>query len=135
LSFRLGNRPATALHDLSTGTAVEITVAIVHCTAGDVLITVGTLVIAGLIARGVGWPRFGVCMLLAAIVLGIAYTVFSEWLNVEVRRSWSYTAAMPVLPWLGTGLSPVLQWLVVPGMPATLTFGWETSLMGLIPRR
>ena len=45
---------------------------------------------------------------------GLAYTVFSEWLNVEVRRSWAYSDLMPVLPPLGTGLSPVLQWVVIP---------------------
>ena len=54
-------------------------------------------------------------MSFAAIVLGIGYTIFSEWLNVEVRRSWAYSSAMPVLPWLGTGLAPVLQWIFVPG--------------------
>ena len=118
-----------------TGPTRDIVVAAIHCTLGDLLITVCTLVIAGLIAHGLGWRRFGVGTLLAAIVLGIAYTVFSEWLNVEVRRSWSYSAGMPVLLWLGTGLSPVLQWLVVPGVAAILTFGWETSLMGLIRRR
>jgi hypothetical protein len=46
--------------------------------------------------------------------LGAAYTILSEWLNVEIRRSWSYTATMPVLPFLGTGLTPLLQWLIVP---------------------
>jgi len=51
-----------------------------------------------------------------AIALGAAYTILSEWLNVPIRRSWSYTAAMPVLPWLGTGLAPLLQWLVVPSL-------------------
>jgi len=55
-------------------------------------------------------------MVLTAIVLGVAYTTWSEWLNVEVWRNWSYTATMPVLPWIGTGLVPVLQWLVVPGI-------------------
>jgi hypothetical protein len=117
------------------GTAVEIAVAVVHCAAGDVLITIGTLLIAALIASILGWQCFDGRMLIAALVLGIAYTVFSEWLNVEVRRSWSYSPAMPVLPWFGTGLSPVLQWLVVPGVAAILTFGWQTSLMGLSRRR
>jgi len=55
-------------------------------------------------------------MVFTAIGLGVAYTIFSEWLNVEIRRSWSYTAAMPVLPWLGTGLTPLLQWVIVPGL-------------------
>ena len=55
-------------------------------------------------------------MVFTAIALGAAYAVFSEWLNVEIRRTWSYTAAMPVVPFLSTGLTPLLQWLVVPGL-------------------
>ena len=54
-------------------------------------------------------------MVFTAILLGAAYTVFSEWFNVDIRRSWSYTAAMPILPLIGTGLTPLLQWLIVPG--------------------
>jgi hypothetical protein len=37
-------------------------------------------------------------MLLAAVLLGLGYTVFSEWLNVRIRQSWSYTEAVPLLP-------------------------------------
>ncbi len=48
------------------------------------------------------------------MLAGLAYTVFSEWLNVNVRRSWAYSDLMLILPPFGTGLSPVLQWLVVP---------------------
>ena len=55
-------------------------------------------------------------MVFTAIALGAAYTVFSEWLNVEIRRSWSYAASMPVLPLLGTGLTPLLQWVIVPAL-------------------
>jgi hypothetical protein len=55
-------------------------------------------------------------MIFTAIILGIAYTILSEWLNVEIRRRWSYTPAMPVIPWIGTGLTPLLQWLIVPGL-------------------
>ena len=54
-------------------------------------------------------------------MLGAAYTIFSERLNVQVRRSWAYTAAMPVLPGLGTGLAPLLQWLVVPSLAFAIT--------------
>jgi hypothetical protein len=68
------------------------------------------------LARLFRWRAFGWRMVFTAIVLGAAYTVFSERLNVEIWRSWSYTAAMPVLPLLGTGLTPLLQWLVVPGL-------------------
>ena len=59
-------------------------------------------------------------MAFTAIILGAAYTILSEWLNVEIWRSWSYTAAMPVLPLVGTGLTPLLQWLIVPGLAFAL---------------
>jgi hypothetical protein len=55
-------------------------------------------------------------MMLTAILLGLCYTVFSEWLNTQARQSWSYTEAMPLLPPLGTGLTPFLQWLIVAGI-------------------
>ena len=75
-----------------------------------------TLAAAVALARRFRWPPFGRRMVFTAIVLGTAYTIFSEWLNVAIRGTWSYTVAMPVLPWLGTGLTPLLQWLIVPGL-------------------
>ena len=48
-------------------------------------------------------------------------TILSEWLNVEIRRRWAYTAAMLVVPWLRTGLAPLLQWLVVPSLACAIT--------------
>ena len=97
------------------GTLHENFVAVVHCSGGDVLITTSTFLIAALIARRLRWHPLGSRMILAAIALGVGYTILSEWLNIEIWRSWSYSSAMPILPWFGTGLSPFLQWLVVPG--------------------
>src|SRR5215471_11959212 len=99
-----------------TGTPREIAFALFHCSGGDVLITTATFAAAAALARLFCWRAFGWRMAFTAIVLGAAYTMFSEWLNVEIRRSWSYTTAMPVLPVLGTGLTPLLQWLIVPGL-------------------
>jgi hypothetical protein len=50
------------------------------------------------------------------LAFGLGYTVFSEWLNIVVRRSWAYSSLMPVVSLfgLGIGLSPLLQWIVVP---------------------
>ena len=104
-----------------TGTPHEIVFALIHCTGGDVLITTVTLAAAVALARRFRWPPFGRRMVFAAIVLGAGYTIFSEWLNVEIRRTWSYTAAMPVVPFLGTGLTPLLQWLIVPSMALAVT--------------
>ena len=104
-----------------TGTPHEIAVAVLHCTGGDILITTATFVAAAALARCWRWPAFGWRMAITAIVLGAAYTIFSEQLNVQIRRSWAYTAAMPVLPGLGTGLAPFLQWLVVPSLAFAIT--------------
>jgi hypothetical protein len=67
-------------------------------------------------------------MMLTAILLGLCYTVFSEWLNTQVRQSWSYTEAMPLVPPLGTGLAPLLQWLIVPGIALAYVSEKPTSL-------
>lgn len=110
-----------------TGTQGEIFFAVIHCTAGDALITMAALVLAILTARLLGWPLLDGRVMLAAVLLGLGYTVFSEWLNVAIRQRWSYTAAMPLLPPLGTGLAPFLQWLVVPGVAFAIAASWARS--------
>src|SRR5712672_3166741 len=61
------------------------------------------------------WPHasFGRVAIVAGVG-GLAYTVFSEWLNTEIRGGWAYSTWMPVLPVIGTGLAPFLQWIIVP---------------------
>jgi|SRR5271167_4775325 len=98
------------------GTPHDILVALIHCTGGDALIASTALTIAAAFARLCGWPHFGLRMAVATVSLGIAYTTLSEWVNVEVWRSWSYTTTMPVVPWIGTGLAPLLQWLIIPSL-------------------
>ena len=101
-----------------TGTAAEIAFAAVHCTAGDVVIMTSSLV-GALVVFGQGWPSSETSfrkVMFATIVIGVAYTIYSEWLNVSVRGTWAYTTAMPLVPPLGTGLLPLLQWIAVPGV-------------------
>lgn len=102
----------------TTGTQDEIAFAVVHCTGGDALIATATLMLA-MLAFGRGWPASNSAVrrvAAATIALGLAYTVYSEWLNVMVRKTWAYSAAMPTLPLVDTGLSPLAQWLVVPAL-------------------
>lgn len=97
------------------GTAGEIAYAVAHCTGGDALIGLASLAVALLIFGGRDWPHtcFGPVMAVA-VAIGVAVTVYLEWLNVEVRGAWAYAEEMPRIPPLGTGLSPVLQWLALP---------------------
>jgi hypothetical protein len=91
--------------------------AVVHCTGGDLIIASISLVAAVLLTWSAGWPsqRFWLVAMLT-IAFGAAYTAFSEWLNVYVRKSWTYSDWMPTVA-VGTvrvGLSPLAQWLVIP---------------------
>ena len=88
---------------------------VVHCTAGDVLIGLCALMLA-LIATRAGRPETWRIrrVTLVMIAISLAYTIFSESMNTVWRESWAYSALMPVVPFLGTGLSPLAQWIVIP---------------------
>jgi hypothetical protein len=97
------------------GSVGENAFAVVHCTGGDLLIATASLVLALLLFAARDWPEGSFLRVAAAaVVFGVGYTVFSEWLNTGIRGSWAYTDRMPIVPILGTGLSPLAQWLVVP---------------------
>jgi hypothetical protein len=97
------------------GSPGEIIFAAVHCTGGDILIASASLLLALLIAARPTWPRETYRRVAAlTMALAFAYTVFSEWLNTEIRGSWAYSELMPVVPVLEAGLSPLTQWVVIP---------------------
>lgn len=89
--------------------------AILHCTAGDVMIGTAALLASVMLFGRRGWPglRHG-RVLGATTLMGLAYTVFSEWVNTQVTMSWRYADSMLQLPPLGTGIAPLLQWIVIP---------------------
>jgi hypothetical protein len=113
----VGDGAASAYTIWTTGTAREQALAVVHCTGGDMLIAAASLLAALLLIGTREWPARGFGRVaVVAIILGVAYTAFSEWLNVSVRGSWAYSEWMPVIP-LGSariGLSPLAQWIIVP---------------------
>lgn len=105
------------LYTISTkGSPGEQAFAVGHCTGGDLLIAVGSLFASLLLCGAREWPNQGyVRVAVLTLLLGLAYTGFSEWLNVSVRKSWAYSEWMPVIPVAGgIGTSPLLQWIVVP---------------------
>lgn len=95
----------------------KIVFAGLHCTGGDILIALSSLTVALLLVGNGTWPaaRFRAVAALT-VVLGVSYTIFSEWLNIVVRAAWVYSDLMPVVSLFGfaAGLSPLLQWIVVP---------------------
>lgn len=101
----------------TVGSVREQAFAVVHCTLGDILIAASTLTFALIVAGDGRWPRKRYWQVAAlAMILGVGYTLFSEWLNVIVRKAWAYSALMPVLslPGFEIGLSPLLQWIILP---------------------
>lgn len=102
-----------------TETAGEIAFAVVHCTLGDLLIATAALAVAWLVLRpDVRSPRGYLAAAALAIVLGVAYTAFSEWHNVYIVRAWAYAPQMPTIEISGhtLGLTPLAQWLAVPAV-------------------
>lgn len=98
-----------------TGTPREIGFAALHCTLGDILTGTAALSWALLLVGEPTWPRRGFRhVMFGTLVISVAYTVYSEWLNVTVHQTWAYTDAMPRLPFFDTGLAPFLQWAVLP---------------------
>jgi hypothetical protein len=101
----------------SQGTPRDRLVAVLHCTAGDVLIALSAWTFAVIVGGRSQWPAEGFWRVaLLTIASGLVYTGFSEWQNTTVRHSWTCSDLMPVIPGLGLGLSPALQWLVIPSL-------------------
>jgi hypothetical protein len=102
-----------------TGTAREIAQAVLHCASGDIVIATVALILALALVGSPVWPDRRAGAVIAVVAIGaVGYTIYSEYVNTVLQRSWSYTAWMPRLPRLGTGLSPLAQWLIIP--PAAL---------------
>lgn len=104
--------------------AAYIAFSVVHCTLGDVVIGAAAVLTALILGRERTpvrwhWPRVAALTAL----LGVAYTVFSEWMNITILRSWSYSESMPTLDLGGfrIGLTPLAQWLVLPPLALYLT--------------
>lgn len=101
----------------TTGSLREQAFAVIHCTGGDLLLALSSLTIALNLAADREWPRRSFWpVAILTMIFGVAYTTFSEWLNIVVRKSWAYSDLMPVLSLFDfdVGLSPLLQWIFVP---------------------
>jgi len=99
-----------------TGTWKTIAFAVLHCTAGDLVIAISALVLCLAVFGRRDWPNqgffpIGVCVVIA----GLAYTIFSERMNIA-NGAWTYSDLMPIIPWFDVGLTPVLQWLLIPSV-------------------
>jgi hypothetical protein len=87
----------------------------VHCTLGDVILTIVSFWLVGIISRDRRWLlNLSPLNFIGFIMIGLVATVISERLNVHFLKSWSYNQLMFIIPWLKVGLTPFLQWLMIP---------------------
>jgi hypothetical protein len=93
--------------------------ATLHClvaTLGDCVLFLAAFGMTAAIFRNRRWIRTATFMqVFWFTAIGLTVTVLTEAAGVRgIGWNWQYSALMPRLPLLGTGLSPVLQWLVLP---------------------
>jgi hypothetical protein len=113
-----------------TGTIPSILWLLIRCTAGDVLIAFSSLVLALILLDRSDWPVRAYWRVAgSALVIGLVYTLFSEWYNTTVGGAWAYSELMPIIPIVGLGLSPVAQWIVLP----LLGFWWAGRNLASLP--
>jgi hypothetical protein len=87
----------------------------VHCTLGDVILTIVSFWLVGIISRDRRWfLNLSPLNFIGFIMIGLVATVISERLNVHFLKSWSYNQLMFIIPWLKVGLTPFLQWVMIP---------------------
>ena len=110
-----------------------IAFSVAHCTLGDVLIGACALLLALILGREAALAQWRwSCIAVLTTIYGTGYTVFSEWMNITILRSWSYSEAMPKfeLGGIEIGLSPLLQWVVVPPLALGLA-RWRVVQLAL----
>jgi hypothetical protein len=122
LIWELAQLPLYTLWEEATPAYIAFAVA--HCTLGDIVIGSAALLVALILLREGALPtwRWRALGVLTALI-GAGYTVFSEWMNLTILRSWAYAESMPAIA-VGAveiGVSPLLQWLVLPPLSLYLS--------------
>ena len=107
-----------------------------HCTkatGGDVVISLVAFWTASLVVRSRFWfLALKVLPISVFLAAGLLITVIFELLATGPLQRWTYSEAMPLLPFTGVGLSPLAQWIVLPLLQ--LWFVRRQVLGGLRPR-
>jgi hypothetical protein len=87
----------------------------IHCTLGDVLLTLLPFWFISMMSRNRRWfLSLNRLNFIGLMTIGVVSTVISERVNVHILKSWAYNQSMPIIPWLNVGLTPILQWVIIP---------------------
>ena len=86
-----------------------------HCTFGDLLILLVIYWVVALLNRNRYWYRSSILVNgFLFTLLGLCYTIYSEFVNVSIKGNWGYTELMPIIPVIEIGGMPFMQWVLVP---------------------
>ena len=94
----------------------------IHCTLGDTLILMIGFTLISFYHKGVQWiyhPKGKDYLIL--IIFGFIYTFISEYINVYVKHTWSYSQYMPLMPLIPIGIIPLVQWIILPPVIVFIT--------------
>lgn len=92
---------------------------LVHCTLGDLLITLSVFWLVALFNRSRYWvTKATLSDIVLFTLIGLGYTIYSEIVNTRIKGTWGYTELMPIVPVVEIGGMPFMQWLLIP--PITL---------------
>lgn len=89
-------------------------VAAMHCTLGDLALSVASVLIGVVVATCVLRARSFAVFMGLTVCAGLLLTIAIEWLSTSVLSRWSYAPEMP--QFAGIGLSPLAQWLTIPSL-------------------
>lgn len=94
----------------------------IHCSLGDTIVLLVSFSLLSLYRKGLGWichPKMRDYFVLC--LLGVSYTFFSEYVNVYIKHSWSYSEYMPLMPLIPVGIIPLVQWVILPPVIVFIT--------------
>src|SRR3989344_6642559 len=78
-------------------------------TIGDIVFTITVYLGISLLKNDFGWiVRLGAKDVLVLAVIGFFFALGIEWRAILFDR-WSYTEAMPIIPYFQVGLAPIIQ--------------------------
>lgn len=84
-------------------------------TLGDMVLVLAAFWLTCLVTRTRHWSvRADAWAVAVWLGTGLFLTIAIEFLSTESLDRWTYAAAMPRLPLIGTGVAPLGQWIVVP---------------------
>lgn len=80
-----------------------------HCTGGDILILIFSLLFSSIsLRKNLFLFDFGKKDYVLTSIVGVIYTSVSEYINVHIHQSWTYSSLMPLAPFSNVGIVPLI---------------------------